>query len=57
MYLPRLKKKKVKGSKEIKTNAFQYCYTDETLDGKKKWVKKKEEQFHSQKALSGPDAP
>lgn len=24
---------------------------------KKKWVKKKEEQFHSQKALSGPDAP
>lgn len=35
MYLLRLKKK-VKGSEEIKTNAFQYCHTDETFEKKKK---------------------
>lgn len=30
------KKKKVERSAEIKTNAFQYCYTDETFQQKKK---------------------
>lgn len=35
MYLLRLKKKR-KSKPEIKTNAFQYCYTDETFQKKKK---------------------
>lgn len=41
MYFLRLKKK-VKGSREIKTNAFQYCYTAETFSKKKKYKETKQ---------------
>lgn len=55
MYLLRLKKK-VKGSPEIKTNAFQYCYTDETFQQKKGTRRLSSNVIPSQEELSGPDA-
>lgn len=55
MYLLRLKK--VKGSVEIKTNAFQYCYTDETFQKKKKSTSRLGSIAISfPEKLSGPDA-
>lgn len=39
-------KKKRKSKPEIKTNAFQYCYTDETFQKKKKKYKETKQQSH-----------
>lgn len=43
-------KKKRKSKPEIKTNAFQYCYTDETFQKKKKSTRRL-----SNKAISFPE--